>query len=167
MAVKDVRYCPKCWESDSRTCLPAMVSLVRNRGGMPVCIHRTYLDGVEKADIRAPKKLMPRTEPLAGCAIRLFEVRDHVGVAEGIETAIAANQLFGIPTWATIGTTIMESFEPPEGVRKVTVFADCDANYAGQSAAYRLANRLYLKDHIVNVEVPDHGDWADTLSIRQ
>ena len=85
-----------------------------------------------------------------------------VGVSEGIETAIACKQLFDIPTWATISTSIMVGFEPPEGIRKVVIFGDNDANFVGQKAAYKLANRLYLKNFIVEVQVPEVvGDWAD------
>ena len=36
------------------------------------------------------------------------------------------------------------------GVKKIVIFGDADPNYAGQMAAYALANRLYSKDYIVN-----------------
>ena len=141
-----------------------MVALIRNTEGKPVSIHRTYLDGPAKAKIDQPKRLMTGTEKTHGAAIRLFPVgkdSDLVGVAEGIESAIAASQLYFIPVWATISTTIMETFEPPAGIRRITVFADNDANFAGQKAAYRLANRLYLQDYIVEVEVPTLGDFCE------
>ena len=163
MATVDVRFCPDCYESETKSKMPAMVAKVRNAQGRPVSIHRTYLNGTGKAPIKSPKKMMPRTEPLAGAAIRLFKTDDTVGVAEGIETAMAATQLFGTPTWATISSTLMESFEPPDDIRRVIVFGDCDANFTGQAAAYKLAKRLYLKDHVVDVKIPDRGDWADQI----
>jgi putative DNA primase/helicase len=163
----DVRFCPACWEAETKTEMPAMVARVRNPAGKPVSIHRTYLNGTRKAAIKAPKKLMPAAESLTGCAIRLFVVEDHVGVAEGIETAIAACQLFGVPTWACISTTVLEKFTPPEGVRHVTIFSDNDANFAGQAAAYQLAKKLFAKDYLVDVKIPPPGDWADKLSINQ
>ena len=163
MAVNDVRFCSGCYEAETKSKMPAMVAVIRNPSGKPVSIHRTYLDGPCKARIKSPKKMMPRIEPLAGCAIRLFGVSDTVGIAEGIETAIAANQLTGVPTWAAVSSTIMEAFVPPDGVRHVVVFGDHDANYTGQAAAFKLAKKLYLKDYLVEVEIPEYGDWADQV----
>ena len=164
IAPQDLRYVAECYEPETKTKMPAMVALVRNKEGKPVTIHRTYLKGPAKAPIEQPKKLMPGVEKLHGAAIRLFPVgkdNDHVGVAEGIETAIAASQLYFFPVWATISTTVMETFEPPQGIRRITVFADNDANFAGQKSAYRLANKLYLQDFIVDVEVPTLGDFCE------
>ena len=167
MTPNDMRYCLRCYESDSKLHIHAMVCLVRDVQGKAVTIHRTYLGNNKKADIPSPKKLMPGKAPLNGGAIRLFEPEDNsIGVAEGIETAIACTQLFDTPTWSVISTSIMESFEPPEGIRKITVFGDCDANFAGQKSAYILANKLYLKDYLVDVKIPKQGDWADEIMIE-
>jgi putative DNA primase/helicase len=161
---KNVRYCPSCFEPDTKENLPAMVARIQSKDGKPVSIHRTYL-----ADIDKKKKLMPGTEPLSGSAIRLFEPggifeKDILGIAEGIETAMSATQLFRIATWATISTSIMVGFKPPKGYRKFTIFADNDANHAGQKAAHILANKLYLDGYLVKVETPEIvGDWNDVL----
>ena len=80
-----------------------------------------------------------RRAPPSACSSR----PTSSGIAEGIETAIAAHELFGLPTWATISATIMESFVPPAGVRRLTIFADHDTNFAGQKAAFTLAHRLH------------------------
>jgi putative DNA primase/helicase len=167
MAINDVRYCPGCYEAETKSNMPAMVAKVRNPQGKPVSIHRTYLNGAKKASIKSPKKLMPRTEPLAGSAIRLFAVDKTVGVAEGIETAIAAMQLTLIPTWATISSGMLEAFQPPDGIREIVIFGDCDPNYVGQAAAFKLAKRLYQNDYLVEVRIPECGDWADHLKSRQ
>jgi putative DNA primase/helicase len=164
-AVQDVRFCPQCYESDNKASMPAMVAMIRNPQGKPVSLHRTYLDGPAKARIKSPKKLMTGTEKLSGCAIRLFPATDTVGVAEGIETAIAARQLFDVPVWATISSSIMEGFEPPQGIRRIIVFADNDANFTGQAAAFKLAKRLYGSDYVVEVRIPESvGDWADQIA---
>lgn len=160
----DVRYCPNCYESETKKELPAMVALVRGFDGKPVTIHRTYLDGRQKADIAAPKKLMPGICKLSGVAVRLMPHKELLGIAEGIETAMSAAQIFyGVPVWAAINSTLLETWEPPEGVRKVVIFADNDPNYTGQKSAYRLANKLFSKDLIVNVEVPAKKDFNDEL----
>jgi len=129
-------------------------------------IHRTYLQDAGKAPVPEPKKLMQGL-PLAGSAIRLTPVSKVLGIAEGIETALAASELFGVPCWSCISTSGIEAFEPPEGVKELIVFADNDANFAGQSAAYRAAHRLALKGYEVEVCVPPNvGDWLDELNRR-
>jgi putative DNA primase/helicase len=70
--------------------------------------------------------------PLAGAAIRLTPVSRTLGIAEGIETALAASELFEVPVWSCISTTGIESFEPPEGAEHIVIFADNDENFAGQ-----------------------------------
>ncbi|MDV7403125.1 toprim domain-containing protein, partial [Arthrospira platensis SPKY1] len=88
-----------------------------------------------------------------------------LGIAEGIETAFAAAELFEVPVWSCISANGIESFEPPEGVKQVILFADHDANFAGQAAAYRAAHRLSLKGYEVEVVVPPKvGDWLDELN---
>lgn len=164
MLPKNVRFCPECYESSTKTLMPAMIAMITGQDDKPITLHRTYLDGCEKALISAPKKLFPGIRPVACSAIRLYDVGSVLGLAEGIETAIAARQLFDIPTWSVISTSIMEGFEPPDGVTNVVIFGDNDPNFAGQKSAYKLANRLYLKDFIVEVQIPDKiGDWADIL----
>lgn len=144
----------------------AMLATVTAPDGRAVSLHRTYLQGARKAPVTAPKKLMQGL-PLSGAAIRLTVVSQVLGIAEGIETALAASELFEVPVWSCISTAGIESFEPPAGVREVVVFADNDENFAGQSAAYRAAHRLKLKGFEVEVVVPPAvGDWLDELNRR-
>lgn len=146
---------------------PAMLASVLSIHGAFVGLHRTYLtyDGGEKAPVDAPKKLMTCVESIAGCAIRLARADGAVlGVAEGIETALAASRRFVTPVWATISTSGMESFVPPDNVRHVDIYADHDTNGAGQLSAYKLMNKLVLKYKIsAAVHIPHRPgtDWAD------
>jgi len=168
LSPENVRYCPELYHSDTKTHYPGMIAMVMNSKGIPVALHRCYLDRdkPQKAEIESPKKLTPGTEPLSGCAIRLFSAKgDTIAVAEGIETSIACMQIFDIPTWACISNTILEGFIPPEGIRKIIICSDNDANMVGQLSAYKLANRLYKADFLVDVRVPEvaNSDWADTI----
>lgn len=143
---------------------PTMLASVTDATGRAVSMHRTYIQDGRKAPVPSAKKLMQGL-PLAGAAIRLTPISRTLGIAEGIETAIAAAELFEVPVWSCISTAGIESFEPPEGVRHVIVFADNDRNFAGQAAAYRAAHRLALKGCEVEVCIPPTvGDWLDELN---
>ena len=90
-----------------------------------------------------------------------------MGIAEGIETALACHQLFGIPTWSAISAGGMERFIPPDGIQELMIFADRDASYTGQAAAYALAKRLVPKIRVC-VSLPDDiGDFADQLIAKK
>ncbi len=133
-----------------------MAARVRNGAGEPTGgIHRTYLidDGSGKAP--AGKKMLG---PVAGGSVRLSPIGDsgHLGIAEGIETALAAQAIFGIPIWAALSADGMRRWEWPQGIKRVTIFAD--AGEAGQQAAAALTERLNLAG-ITNAAVsPLHGD---------
>lgn len=143
---------------------PAMLGVITGPTGKAVGIHRTYLQDGQKAPVPAPKKLMQGL-PLAGAAIRLTPVSRTLGIAEGVETALACLEQFEIPTWSCISANGLESFEPPDGVEHVVIFADHDQNFTGQAAAYRAANRLSMKGYEVEVCIPPSaGDWLDHLN---
>jgi putative DNA primase/helicase len=137
---------------------PAVLGPVVGPDGELRSVHRTYLGDVPKR-----KKLLSQVGP--GAAVRLFEPTDELGIAEGIETAIAAHELFGLPTWATISATVMESFKPPAGVQRLVIFGDHDVKFGGQKAAYTLANRLH-RDFAIQVKIPSRpgADWLDVLN---
>ncbi|HCZ17391.1 MAG TPA: hypothetical protein DHV85_23050 [Candidatus Accumulibacter sp.] len=143
---------------------PAILARVVAPDGRGATLHRTYLQGGHKAPVSAPKKLMAG-KAVAGAAVRLFPVAERLGITEGIETALAAAQLFGVPVWSCISSAGIQSFEPPEGVRELIVFGDNDANFVGQAAAYTSAHRLKRRGLVVTVEIPSTaGDWLDQLS---
>lgn len=145
---------------------PCMVAPVVNSKRQLVTLHLTHLtpEGA-KADVSAVKKILPTMRELQGSAIRLTPIYERIGIAEGIETALAVMKIYQIPCWAAINAEMMERFVAPDGVEFVTVFADNDANYRGQAAAYRLAFNLMEKQKkIAVVEVPERlGDYADIL----
>lgn len=160
-----VRYCPDCYESETKTRIPAMVAQFVGTDGKPLTLHRTYLNGTGKADIKSQKKLMPGLSSLVGGAIRLFPPEEKsIGIAEGIETAMAVKQLIGIPCWAAVSSSLMKGFIPPPEVRRVVICADNDSNYVGQEAAYCLARRLCSEGLVVEIELPVSGkDFNDYL----
>ena len=164
----NVRFCPECYESETKTKMPAMVARIVNKDNRPMALHRTYLqsDIFAKAEIKSAKKMTPTIDTLVGCSVRLFPSKDkEIIVCEGIETGVACNQIFDKGVHACLSSTIMEGYEPPEGIRKIIICGDSDANFTGQKSAYKLANRLHNKDFLVEVRLPEifGNDFADEL----
>jgi len=141
---------------------PAMLAPIE-RGGVFLSYHVTYLGKGGKAAVPRPRKILPGRE-LRGGACALYPAAETMGIAEGVETAIAAHILHGIPVWAALNTSLMKSFDPPPECRHLLIFGDHDAHYAGHAAAYHLAHRLSGKLESVTVFFPTMvGDWNDVL----
>ncbi|WP_345819913.1 toprim domain-containing protein [Methylobacterium fujisawaense] len=153
------------YQDDEPSFHPAMVAMVTNPDGYPTTLHRTYLthDG-RKAAVASPRRLMPGTIA-PGSAVRLFDAGSTLGIAEGIETALAAASLFGLPVWAAVNASQLAKWLPPVEATEIIVFGDADAAFVGQAAAYALAHRLARKDRTVTVKLPDRvgTDWNDVL----
>lgn len=144
--------------------LPAMLAVVKAPGGNVVALHRTFLTAMgQKADVPSPRKLLG-TLP-EGAAVRLAEPGDTLGIAEGIETALSATALTGIPCWAAINANGLAKWSPPDNVKSAVIFGDNDAKFAGQQAAFTLAHRLACRGLAVRVEIPPSvgDDWNDVL----
>jgi putative DNA primase/helicase len=123
-----------------------------------------------------PKKLRKKTMPAEhgvwlGAAARLFPPRDGMlGVAEGVATAMAAAELFGVPVWAALSDWGMRHWRPPPDLTEVMVFADNDSSGFGQTAAHDLEVILRAIPTLeVSVHIPPERDtdWNDVLLGRQ
>jgi putative DNA primase/helicase len=143
---------------------PAMLALVVGLDGTPGTIHRTYLtqDG-NKAAVDQVRKFAPRLHFPPGGAVRLAPPGPVLGIAEGIETALAAAMLFNIPVWSAISAEFLKTFVPPVGTERLLIFGDNDPHGAGQDAANELAGRL-TSSMRVKVHIPDRDkDWNNVL----
>jgi putative DNA primase/helicase len=150
---------------------PALVAAVQAADGQVVTLHRTYLAQGAKAPIGDCKKLL--NGGVNGAAVRLFEPTAELCIAEGIETALAVYLRTAKPVWAVLSANNMEKVWIPAIVKRVAIYADHDASYTGQAAAYALAKRLKAEEkkagsREVAVHVPRHAntDWADVLLER-
>ncbi|MBP9609882.1 MAG: toprim domain-containing protein, partial [Laribacter sp.] len=163
--------------------LPALLALVRDKSGEIAGLHRTWLDGstgpVGKARLVDPatgeylpaRKLASITPgATTGAAIRLAAPGNgRLGLAEGIETALACHLASGLPVWSCISAHGLESVRLPDDVPGVWIFGDHDTSGTGQQAAHRLAARLHGEGRQVRVLLPSRPgmDWCDVLNTNE
>ena len=147
---------------------PAMVAPIITPDGRTVALHRTYLtaDG-RKADLPSPKKLTGAAGPLAGACIPLHKpARGCIGIAEGIETALAAWRASTVPTVAAYCASNLAAWQWPGGAQRLVIFADADK--AGREAADTLRARALTARLQCEVLTPttDGADWCDVWAAR-
>ena len=162
------RALPYWHGADKLGTFPAMVAQIVAPDGRTVALHRTYLtaDG-RKADVPCPKKLTGVAGPLAGASIPLHKpARGCIGIAEGVETALAAWCASAVPTVASYCAGNLAAWHWPSGVQRVVIFADNDK--AGREAADALRARAIRAGLQASVVTPtDSGaDWLDVWAAR-
>ncbi len=164
---------------------PAMLGWLSAPDGRMVAGHRTWLTSEgRKAPTPGPcKKLTPTAGPLAGACIRLGWVAGAggraaggaamdpragavLGIAEGIETALAARCASDIPTVAAYSAGALAAWQWPPGLQRLVIFADADQ--AGADAADKLHQRAQAAGLSVNVMAPTTpgADWCDVWAKR-
>lgn len=161
-----LRFAPQLRDGEGgiRPCMVAMVGV--HGQAKFVSMHRTFLrpDGLAKAEMAAPRKMMPGELPPGACVMLSDYTGGPLGIAEGIETAMSASALYDIPVWAAINSSLLAKWVPPEGCDDVAIFADNDKKFGGQAAAYALAHRLATRgDKGVTFHMPPNAgeDWND------
>lgn len=164
---------------------PGLVARVDSPHGTFAGIHRIYLAAngtgiVQDAELKARRLAKLSLGVLVGGAIRLISGVDAIGLAEGIEDALSAHILTGLPVWSCVDSGKLMRVELPRGVGDVTIFADRDRPqvapgrlYApdgiGLRAARHLKARLEAEGRSVRVLLPsgDRHDFNDELVVRR
>lgn len=146
--------------------LPAMLAAVRSDAGV-VAVHRTFLDGARPrlAGFEQPKRALG--SPGKGAVRLAAPLGGRLGLAEGIETALSAMQIFDISCWATLGNERFGLVAIPESVRELVLFVDHDAG--GALAETRARTAYALEGRRIVTQRPDRpgADWNDILRERQ
>lgn len=157
------------WEDGQKVgTFPAMVAPLVGADGRMLALHRTWLtnDG-RKANVPQPRKLTGAAGYLSGAAIPLHKtVRGSLGIAEGIETALAAWAGSGVPVVAAYSAGNLAAWRWPSDVSRVLVFGDNDE--AGRAAAFELRNRATAAGLRCEILMPSEEgqDWNDVWAAR-
>ncbi len=163
----DLRYHPRTPYGRGTQAIfrPALLAAVRDDTGL-VAIHRTFLDlgPARLASLPDPKRALGR--PGEG-AVRLRPpLEGMLGWAEGIENAMAATLLTGIPCWATLGTERFARVALPSGVERLILFLDNDAGGRRAERLARNAHRARALEMEPRYPATAGADWNDVLLRR-
>jgi len=154
----DVRGTDCLYDSDTGQRGEGIVSLIRNKMGHPISIHRIYLDS-------RSKKIMPPLEKITGAGIRLgwHKEDDTLIIGEGLETTVAGMADFRHPGLATISAHGMEEVDIPQEFTKFIILADNDRSFTGQKAAFTLGRRIDQKNRQCRIMMPEEAgqDFLD------
>lgn len=179
-----LRYESTAYESETKSRMPAMCAAMTNSRMKIAYFHRTYLNDGEKARGINAKKIFTAEEQIqvecnsCGAAIthpaciRLFNCDDTMGIAEGIETALSAAQIYSMPVWSTANALYMKSFDTPKSVKNLYIFADNDKNGTGLAAAFECGRKAIVSNSNsvekvtirTPLQVPDFNDMLFTQS---
>lgn len=138
---------------------PALIAAVSDEAGI-VSVQRTFLQN--SAGTGAPVAFARSGLGRFGRgAVRLSPCGARLGLAEGIESALSASSLFGLPCWATLGTERFALVSIPPQVTELLLFLDNDAGGRRAEALARAAH----PDVAIEAHYPPRtgDDWNDVL----
>lgn len=157
--------CGKVWYDKDHTFDAMVAPIAIGEEKNIIGLHVTFIKDGRKITLNPAKKTFRSERGLEGGAIRLCDHNGSLGIAEGIETALAAQKIHGVPTWAAMTANGMRAFRIPNDIIELCIFADQDASFTGLQAAYALAFRAKKQGVDVHVYAPEKmdTDWNDVL----
>ena len=147
----ELRYGPSTvWEDERRKCL-----LVRYRN-----LINDEITGVVRILVDGPEAWPKTQRKMLGvvrlAAAKLAPVTNTLAVAEGVETALAANMLGYGPAWALGSAGAIASLPALPSIERL--FLLTENNEASRQATDRCSQRWLRAGRDVITVVPDHGD---------
>jgi hypothetical protein len=170
------------YDLDDRLAFPTLVCRVDDVFGDLTAIWKIHLDPKKPAKAPVEKAKIGGGVALGG-AVRIGGVAPHIGIAEGVETGLAARALikYRYPVWAALSTSGVMGFEAPMEVDRIDIFPDGDRPWRkqdgdivasvppGRAAARRLLDRMIAigKPCRVQPEPPIRCDYLDLWNKRR
>ena len=142
---------------------PAMIAAVRDDREL-IAVQRTFLDTVRHTKAQDLVSAKLALGSLADGAVRLSPPGDTLGIAEGIETAIAATMLLGMPVWAVLGNERFALIAVPERVTRLVLLPD--QGRAGRRAEERAREAHARVGRTIETIRPARDDWNTVLLDR-
>lgn len=168
-----LRYLPRLKHTPSGETFRCMVARISDSRGF-CAVQRTYLDNTQPVKANAlddrghPHRIKLTLGTMGGGAVRLRVPEGVLGLAEGIETALSASQLYAMPVWATLSANRLSKIDIPSSVRILHIFGD--SGEVGQREAFAAADHYEGKGLHVEIVFPaahfkasDKSDFNDCI----
>jgi putative DNA primase/helicase len=158
----DLRFHPECPFAGQK--VPALVALMRDIvTGKSTGIQRIAVkdDGSGKREMPSGIESKRMLGPAKSAAVCLHQAGSQLGLAEGIETALSAHQIFKMPAWAAMSAGAIRDFQVIPGIEFLRIFADHDE--VGLLAARTCKGRYKAAGIEVEIRYPPgpQSDWND------
>ena len=134
MAQPALRFHPAVYCSEVGKPLPALLApIIDGDDPEPCAVQRIWIaprmvfapDSAAPKDARAMLSVRKKTAGhMNGGAVRLAAAGPSLGLAEGVETALAASMIFRMPVWATCGAARLGRVWIPDIVERIVIYGD-------------------------------------------
>lgn len=157
-----LRYLPRCRHRPSGHWLPALLAACHDLDGALVAVQRIYLDS-HKPGLAPYDPARMLTNSPGPAAVQLAPATEKLGLAEGVETALAASQIHNCPVWAALTSARLHAIDIPDGVTTLLLFGDNDR--AGRIAVDRAKAAYVAPGRSIRARFPPppFNDWNDCL----
>jgi hypothetical protein len=142
--------------------MPAMIAAVQRPDGRVVAVQSTLLTHTGRKAPASTSRIT--TGALGAGAVRLAKAADVLGLAEGVETGLAAMQMTNVPVWTCLGAARMHRVELPETVRELHLFGDNDE--PGRCAVERTAHVQHGRRVVLRFPPDGCKDWNYFLALQ-
>ena len=116
-----LRAVSELYHREAKRSYPALIGAIQDLAGQITAVQRIFVSDGKKAPVSPAKKTLG---PMGTGAIRLGRAGRSLGIAEGIETGLSAQQRYHLPVWISCGAWRMGSIAVPVEVERIVLFSD-------------------------------------------